>query len=134
MQPLHIEKTCNAFLSEADVSFMGLILTTSFLTTMIHKKIAGGLWVGGTFTANNEWILFSPGIANIMAHSQVRSIQIHFSQVRNIHCESGFFTDIVVIEHTQGEFKFRCYGAKEVANSLMSYLHWLQSSNNINSR
>lgn len=122
MQSLNIEKSCNALFSEAKPAVFSI---SGSLVSQLFKKKDGGLWVGGTFTANGEWLTFSPGILNLFAHSEVDSVRIHVSEVRNISCESGFFTDIITIHHVRGEFKFRCYGAKEIANTLLAHFQQL---------
>lgn len=131
MQNLYLEKSCNAFFSDVESESWLLLGLRGVLASKLYKKSAGGLWVGGNFVANGEWFTFDPNILNVLAHKNAERVQIHISEVRNIRCESAFFTDIVVIEYARGEFKFRCYGARDVVNTLVSYLQHYQSFNNL---
>lgn len=123
MQILNIEKSGNGLFSEAKPAFFSL---SGSLNAAIFKKVSGGLWVGGTFTAKGEWLRFEPNIMNIFFNDEANEVAIHVSEVRAINCESGFLTDIITIQHVRGEFKFRCYGAREVTNTLLSYFQQFQ--------
>ncbi len=132
MQRLFIEKTGDALSSEAEAPGYGLFSGLGgILANKIIKKQSGGLWVRGTFKADGEWFSFDPGIASILYYDNTEKVQFHISEVRQIRLDSGIIKDIVVIEHTRGEFKFSCFGASELATTLQSYLRYVQSFNNL---
>ena len=119
MQILNIEKSANALFTGATSNFLNL-------GALIYKKACGGVWIGGTFSAKGEWIRFEPNMVNFVLNFGDGTANIHVSEVRSIQCESGFFTDIIVIQHVRGELKVRCYGAREVTNTLLSYFQQFQ--------
>lgn len=125
MQNFYIEKSCNAFQAEAKTSWgWGF---GSRLSKKLQKTIAGGLWIHGKFIANGEWLMFEPGnFLNDLINQEGHPVQIHISTVLAINLESGYFNDTVIIRHSNGEFKFYCDEAKEVANSLASYHQYYQ--------
>lgn len=131
MQRLSIEKSGDALSSEVeapgDDPFTGL---GGMLANKIIKKSNGGMWVNGTLRSDGEWFSFDPGIGSILYYKNTQKIQFHISEVRRIHRESGFIKDTIVFELTRGEFKFCCFGATDLANTLISYLQYVQSFNN----
>jgi len=130
MQKLSIEKTGDALSSEAEAPGYGLFSDLGgILANKIIKKQSGGLWVRGTLYADGEWFSFDPGIASIFYFDNTEKIKFHISEVRQVRLESGIIKDTVVIEHTRGEFKFSCFGAGELANTIVSYLQYVQSFN-----
>jgi hypothetical protein len=118
MSNMIVEKTCNALYPNAED---GIAWGLQSLTSAFNKRIQGGLWVGGNFRAEPEWLCFDPGIFNTIANDRIEPVRIHASELRNIRRESGWGMDTIIIEHARGEFKFRCYGAEKVVNTLMSY-------------
>jgi hypothetical protein len=119
MRNVILEKTANALYPDASVDWWwGL---TTMITAAVSKRTQGGLWVGGTFRADSEWLSFEPNTLNTTFQSRIDPVRIHVSELRNIRRDSGWVTDIIVIEHARGEFKFRCFGAEEVVNTLNSY-------------
>jgi len=49
-------------------------------------------------------------------------MRIPFAQIRSVTREFGWVTGIVVIRHGHGEFRFRCFGAKGVAQQIADRL------------
>ena len=43
---------------------------------------------------------------------------IPLASIRSVTREFGWVTGIVVVRHTKGELRFRCFGAKQVAATL----------------
>ncbi len=117
MSNVIVEKTCNAFYPDAEPDF-GL---GTKLANEIAKRIQGGVWIGGNFRAEPEWLCFDPGILSSFANNRTDPVRIHASELRNITRDSGWVMDTVIINHARGEFKFRCYGAEKVVNTLVSY-------------
>jgi len=47
---------------------------------------------------------------------------IPLASIRSVTREFGWVTGIVVVRHTKGELRFRCFGAKQVAATLGGYV------------
>ncbi|HRH46587.1 MAG TPA: hypothetical protein PKY82_33395 [Pyrinomonadaceae bacterium] len=134
MQKLAFEKSGDALSSEAQAPGLGFITGLGgLLANTIMKKHYGGSWVSGTLTTDGDWLSFIPGIASILYYTNTEEVKIHFSEIRQIRHESGLIKDTIVILYARGEFKFRCFGAAELASTLNSYLQYIQSFNNPNS-
>jgi hypothetical protein len=82
------------------------------------KRKQGGLWVGGSVSVSQGGVSFSPNGLNRVLHVDLEPINVLAGDVRAVRQEFGWFTGIVVVEHTQGEFRFRCFGAKQLAASM----------------
>lgn len=122
MHNLILEKSCNAFSTDAAPLNLGWgIRLAGSAAADRYKRNHGGLWVGGKFTATTEWLVFAPNGLNAAFHNNVGQVQVHVSEVHSIHLESAWITDIVVIRHARGELKVRCYGARQVVDSLRYY-------------
>ena len=79
------------------------------------KRKHGGLWVGGTVSVSQGGVSFSPNGLNRIFHADLEPINVLADDIRAVRHEFGWFTGIVVVEHTRGEFRFRCFGAKRLA-------------------
>ena len=85
-----------------------------------HRQ--GGLWVGGTIEITNDGVSFAPNRLNRAFHAALETVHIPFANIRSARREFGWFTGVVVIQHTGGEFRFRCYGASRVAARISEHL------------
>lgn len=61
---------------------------------------------------------FSANDMNTSLHEGLEALHIPLSSIRSARREFGWITGIVVVEHEKGVFRFRCFGAKKVAESL----------------
>src|SRR5688572_30134069 len=82
------------------------------------KRKHGGLWVGGTVSVSQSGVSFSPNRLNRAFHEGLEPINVAAEDIRAVRHEFGWFTGIVVVEHIHGEFRFRCYGAKQLAATM----------------
>ena len=135
MQQLVFEKSGDALFSEVQGPGIGFFTGLGeMLANKIMKKHYGGLWVNGTLTSDGEWLNFQPGIGSILYFDNTEEVKIHFSEVHQIQRESGMIKDTIVIIYARGEFRFRCFGATELATTMQSYLQYIQSFNYPNAR
>jgi hypothetical protein len=86
----------------------------------IHRfrRKHGGLWVGGTVSVSESGVSFAPNRLNRAVHVGLEPIHVPAQDIRTVRYEFGWFTGIVVVEHVHGEFRFRCYGAKQFAATM----------------
>lgn len=116
MTTLTIEKLSNAFIPNAmPADFIGGAAGQE-LQRLLKKH--GGLWVGGKVTINSNGLFFSPNGMNTALHEGLETVHIPLPSIRSARREFGWVTGIVVVEHDKGVFRFRCFGAKKVAESL----------------
>jgi hypothetical protein len=115
MQPISIHKLANAFIPKAIPVF-----ALPALSRFIKKE--GGLWVGGSVQLSADGVSFTPNGLNRAFHVGLEAIHIPIARIRSVRREFGWFTGIVVVSHQDGEFRFRCYGAKQVAAQFSEYL------------
>jgi len=116
MAPLHIEKLANAFITDARPSNA---LSSAMKNTLQRGlKKHGGLWVGGKVVINSTGLSFMPNGMNMVLHENLKAIYIPLDSIRNTKLSFGWLTSIVIVEHNQGIFRFRCFGAKRVVESL----------------
>jgi len=120
MHELLIDKLCNALLPDAEPSGVlpGLVSGT------VHRarEQLGGLWVGGRVKASSDALTFTANGMNAALHTGLGPVHIPLSTVRSVRREFGWLTGIVVVEHARGEFRFRCFGAANVARVLSSHV------------
>ena len=89
--------------------------------TLNHiRKKYGGLWVGGKVTATPDGIRFAPNGMNTALHVGLEPVHIPLAGIMSVHREFGWLTGIVVVKHVGGEFRFRCFRAKQTALALAS--------------
>src|SRR5437867_12043307 len=113
MQQPRIRNLVNAFIPDAPPS---LVLPSDALRAIDRfSRKWGGLWVGGSVEISPEGILFSPNSLNKAVHVGLQPVHIRSQDVLSVRHEFGWFTGIVAVAHTTGEFRFRCYGAKRLA-------------------
>jgi hypothetical protein len=116
MPGLPINKLCNAFLPDAAPS--GLLPEAVLGAVRQARKRTGGLWVGGRVNASADALVFTPNGMNVALHAGLDVVRIPLAKIRAVRREFGWLTGIVVVEHAQGEFRFRCFGAMRVAQIL----------------
>ena len=63
-------------------------------------------------------VSFSPNRVNRAFHEEQQSIAVAAKDIRAVRHQFGWVTGIVVVEHAHGEFRFRCYGARQLAASM----------------
>lgn len=121
MPTLNIRKLANALIPDATPSD----LVSGAARTAVEKfgRRHGGLWVGGRIDISNDGVSFAPNGLNQAFHEALHAVRIPFADIRSARREFGWVTGIVVIEHTGGEFRFRCYGASRVAACISEYLN-----------
>ena len=120
MTSLNIEKLVNAFITDAAPS---AVLGGAALTAVNNfSQKHGGLWVGGKVKATADGVRFTPNAMNRALHAGLDSVHIPMASIRAVNREFGWLTGIVVVQHAQGIFRFRCFGAKQVAATLGAYV------------
>jgi len=115
---LRIEKFANAFVPNAVPS--ELVIGEALNAVERFGKKHGGLWVGGKVTVTPDGLSFVPNSLNVAFHVGLEEIRIPLLSIRSVRREFGWVTGIVVVEHSSGEFRFRCFGAKQVAAEMSS--------------
>lgn len=116
MSSLNIRKLANVFIPRATPS--ALMPTAAFWAIDRFKRKQGGLWVGGTVLVSQSGVSFLPNRLNRAFHEGLEPINVLANDIRAVKHEFGWFTGIVVVEHVHGEFRFRCYGAKQLAATM----------------
>jgi len=111
-----VSKLVNAFISDASPS--DRLFSEALWAVYRFKRKHGGLWVGGTVSVSDTGVAFSPNRLNKAVHERLEPVNVLAGDMRAVRREFGWITGIVVIEHTQGEFRFRCYGARKLAATI----------------
>lgn len=111
-----IRKLANAFIPHATPSDVVPAFALSAIDRFKRKR--GGLWVGGTVSVSQSGVSFSPNGLNRAFHDGVEPINVPAKDIRAVRHEFGWFTGIVVVGHIHGEFRFRCYGAKQLVATM----------------
>ncbi|PWB33939.1 hypothetical protein DCO48_08140 [Pseudomonas sp. SDI] len=110
MPQLPIKKLANAFIPSASPQLdVGI---AAYLTTKLIGRKLGGLWVGGAVEISKEVVSFAANGLNRDFHERMNEVHIATEDLVAVEYESGWFTGIVRVKHLDGEFRFRCYGAK----------------------
>jgi len=74
--------------------------------------------VGGRIEVVADELRFTPNRMNVKVHADPVSVTIRLSSIRSVDRVFGWFTGIVLVEHEEGVFRFRCYNARKVAGRL----------------
>jgi hypothetical protein len=124
---LNIKKLCNAFVPDAEMvedipTLNKTIVDAATGAVDRYKKKHGGLWVGGTVLITDEGVAFAPNGMNIAIHRYLCPIMIPRQNIESVRREFGWLTGIVIVTHKQGDFRFRCFGAKSVAERICTSL------------
>ena len=111
-----ILKLANAFIPHATASEVLPAFALSAVDRFKRKH--GGLWVGGTLSVSQSGVSFKPNGLNRVVHEGLEPINVLGNEIRAVRYEFGWVTGIVVVQHSHGEFRFRCYGAKKFAATM----------------
>src|SRR5262245_59677681 len=108
-----IRKLANAFIPDAKASSA----RPSFARPAVDrfKRRHGGLWVRGTVVVSERGVSFLPNGLNLTLHDGLATIEVPAQDIQAVRYEFGWVTGIVVVDHAQGELRFRCFGAKRLA-------------------
>lgn len=113
---LNIRKLANAFIPETTPAH---VLPVAALSAIYRfKRTHGALWVGGTVIVSSSGLSFVPNRLNRLVHNDLAPVNIHSEDIRDVRRQFGWVTGIVVVRHARGEFRFRCYGAKQLAATM----------------
>lgn len=82
------------------------------------QAVMGGVWVGGKISIDDEGIAYRPVWWDRYLHLNLRPISVPIGTVQRISFTDQGATGTVFVQHTQGEFIFRCYRAERVATAL----------------
>lgn len=116
MGTLNIRKLANAFIPGATPA--DLVPVAALSAILRFKRTHGGLWVGGTVVVSGSGVSFVPNRPNRLLHNGLEAVNVRAEDIRDVRREFGWFTGIVVVRHVRGEFRFRCYGAKQLAATM----------------
>ena len=116
-----IQKVANAFVPKTTPARMLPAATLS----RIHRfaRAHGGLWVGGTVSVSSRGVSFVPNRANRLVHNDPAAVDVPAGDIKDVRREFGWVTGIVVVRHEGGEFRFRCYGARQFAAAMAATFH-----------
>jgi len=113
---LNIRRLANAFIPGATAADVVPVAALSAIYRF--KRTHGGLWVGGTVFVSSSGVSFVPNRLNRLFHNDLEPVNVRAEDIRDVRREFGWFTGIVVLRHVRGEFRFRCYGAKQLAATM----------------
>lgn len=126
-------KVCNAKITNASPSFGGYIIASAAgglvgaaitgVVLKVFKSMTSGLWVGGRVYLTSSCLLFEPNKVNKFLHDDVGVVRIPVGEINTVEREFGFVTGIVRVCTEHGDFKFRCYGAREFADKIKLVLN-----------
>jgi hypothetical protein len=118
---IFVKKLCNAFITDAVARRP--IGAAAVRNVEAVGAVMGGLWVGGTVTVTADALDWVPNLMNKALHDKVQAVHIPLFEVRSVRRAFGVLTGIVVVELDDGaEFRFRCFNALGVAESLSDLL------------
>lgn len=116
---LQIAKSANAFYPAATASDLTLSVPSA---ASALAKATDGLWVGGQIEITDDGIRFEANKLNRAMNNNAAPVWIPMSSVRSVDLGSGLITKVITVGHSDGEFRFRCFGAKGVVDELQRYL------------
>ncbi|KQV54517.1 MULTISPECIES: hypothetical protein [unclassified Duganella] len=118
---IFIKKMCNAFITDAVVNRR--IGGAAGRSVEAIGAAIGGLWVGGIVTVSADALDWIPNIMNKAVHDDLQPVHIPLRDVRSVRRVFGILTGIVVVElEDGGEFRFRCFNARSVAENMSDLL------------
>ncbi len=91
------------------------------------KRMSDGLWVGGRIVLYRDYLEFRPNKTNERLHSNLSSVRINLSTIRNVMVRRRFLTGIVSVATEEGDFEFRCWKAREACSQIRSCLETLEN-------
>jgi len=118
----------NFKLSKLGYAFMPGVTSSSLVSGAVLRRNArlasrhGGLWVGGALELSDAGLLFTPHARELPLHDGLRPTNILVANICSVRREFGWVTGKVVIVHSEGEFRFHCFGAKTVARLYAKHL------------
>ena len=115
-ETLKIRKLANAFIPGVTPARRVPVAALSAIYS--YTRTHGGLWVGGTVFVSSSGVSFVPNGINRLVHSDVEPVNVRAEDVKDVRREFGWVTGVVVVKHVSGEFRFRCYGAKQLAATM----------------
>jgi len=118
---LNIRKLANAFIPEATP--VDVLPVAALSAIYRFKRTQGGLWVGGTVFVSSSGVSFVPNRLNRLFHNDPEPVNVRAKDIRDVRREFGWLTGIIVVRHVGGEFRFRCYGAKQLAATMAANFH-----------
>ena len=121
MGVLQISKPCNALYAGASLNAQGAAFATTPAVDRMRRRM-GGLWVGGRLHIDNAAIGFEANGLNRMLQENIAPVRIPLSSIDAVELEGGWVTKIVAVSHQGGVFRFRCFGARAVAEDLRAAL------------
>ena len=120
MMDLHISKLANALIPDAKTS--SLVRGAAASAVDRTSKKMGDLWIGGRVEITSEGLSFAANGLNKAFHTRLPPIHSPLAAIRKVRREFGWVTGIVAVEHDEGTFRLRCFGAKTVSATLADYL------------
>jgi len=116
---LQIAKNANAFYPAATASDLTLSVPGA---ASALAKATDGLWVGGRIEISDDGIRFEANKLNQALNDNAEPVWIPMASIRSVELGSGLITKVVTVDHADGDFRFRCFGAKGVVEELDRYL------------
>jgi hypothetical protein len=113
---LNIRRLANAFIPEATPA--DVLPVAALWATRRFQRTHGGVWVGGRVSVSTSGVSFVPNRLNRLAHNDLAPVNVRAEDIREVRREFGWVTGIVVVRHVRGEFRFRCYGAKQLVATM----------------
>ena len=115
---IHIRKLVNFFDRSAQTNLTG----PAAASVAGYQGKKGGLWIGGVVEINDNAFSFQPNALNRHLHVNLHAETVPMDAVISVVRRFGWLTGIVVVTHCRGEFVFRCFGAKTVADRINKFL------------
>ncbi len=115
---IYIRKLVNFFDRSAQPNLTG----PAAASVVGYQRSKGGLWVGGVVEINDNAFSFEPNALNRRLHVNLQAEMVPMDAVISVVRRFGWLTGIVVVTHRRGEFVFRCFGAKTVAERINEFL------------
>lgn len=116
---MQIAKNANAFYPAATASDLTLSVPGA---ASALAKATDGLWVGGRIEISDDGIRFEANKLNQALNDNAEPVWIPMASIRSVELGSGLITKVVTVDHADGDFRFRCFGAKGVVEELDRYL------------
>jgi hypothetical protein len=116
-----LKKVCNAQLPEAMVDFSAIPFNARLGVWLVSKWFSqrGGLWVGGSVILYDDRMVFEANSLNNYFHYNLSCIEMPFKEVISVEFEPAFITNIITIRSSTQLLKIRCYGAKQLRETLL---------------
>ncbi|WP_432943618.1 hypothetical protein ACQPXM_00655 [Kribbella sp. CA-253562] len=92
------------------------------LVLATFRQHYGGLWVGGRVTLTETAISLAPNAVNRSVHQELNSIEVPLTMITSVDVEFGYLTKIVALGTPTHTVKFRCFGARGLADRIRAQL------------